>query len=204
MKWVRAIHRQTREVSYDSTPDSLNDRIYEIVPLKPNRPPSAVEEVQDDGTIVLNPALVRRAKWLEAKGTRERLEFGVAEIAFGGNQIAVQVDERSRLRINSLAVAALAAKALEAEFSEEFTLADNSTVTLDADGMLNLARQVAKWTRQLHENARALREKIEDTDRSMQGLNRLALHKGWPSVPLTPAERLTLNGSKHVHDGGCS
>lgn len=69
-------------------------------------------------------------------------------------------DERSAARINTSAIAAIAATMMAVEFSTEWTVADNSTVTLTRDQIIGLPVAFVTYGASLHEKARVLRARI--------------------------------------------
>jgi hypothetical protein len=91
----------------------------------------------------------------------------------------VQCDEKSKTKINGLVLMATLAKSNEQSFSVEFTKADNSRVTLDADGMIALGVAVGNYVSACHERATALKEEIEAAS-SQEELELIDLDSGWP------------------------
>lgn len=69
-------------------------------------------------------------------------------------------DDKSVQRITIAAQAAGFAKAAGQVFNIEWTLADNSTMMLDADQMIGLPLLMAEYANQLHVKARGLKDQI--------------------------------------------
>lgn len=87
-----------------------------------------------------------------------------------------QSDERSAARI---ANAALTASLLGGAFLVEWAAADNSTVQLDAAGMLSLQAAMTQHAAALHYRARTLKASVEAaaTDSELAAID---INAGWP------------------------
>lgn len=72
----------------------------------------------------------------------------------------VQCDADSRSAINSAAVSAMIADKAGEPFTIDWTLADDSTATLDGPGMIALAKAVNAHTSACHARARAIKSAI--------------------------------------------
>jgi hypothetical protein len=88
-------------------------------------------------------------------------------------------DDESRSNISGAVIAALVAKSAQASYSIVWTLADNSTVTLNADQMIGLGLAVMQHVNACHTNARTLRDLIEDAA-DMAELLAIDINSGWP------------------------
>lgn len=63
--------------------------------------------------------------------------------------------------VQRISVAVQAAQAANKEFSLDWTMQDNSTVTMNAHQVVGMSIVLAQFTNNLHQTARKLREKIE-------------------------------------------
>jgi len=88
--------------------------------------------------------------WQAAKAERALRERSGAKTPFGW----VDTDPASILRIQQLAMGALIAKQAGKPFEVDLTRADNTTVHLDADGMLAVSQAVTQHMVACHETAR--------------------------------------------------
>lgn len=141
--------------------------------------------VEEDGAWVqqwaVEPLPVEQAKavlWARAKDIRESMADApgsMATTSFG----TVQVDAKSKQNINGLVTMALIAKGAGATFSEPFTLADNSTVVLDADQMIGLGVAVGQHVADVYSRARELRAAI-DAAADAEALAEIDIAAGWP------------------------
>lgn len=118
------------------------------------------------------------AKWEVVKAIRDAKELAddaVAPTPFG----PVQCDDRSKLKISGLVQMALIAKSAGQPFSEGFTMADNSVVTLTADMAIGMGIATGRFVSSLHERARALRTAIEAAQ-DHAALDAIDIGAGWP------------------------
>jgi hypothetical protein len=113
--------------------------------------------------------------WEHVKATREA-KLQLAETDFG----TAQTDVASMVKISGLVQMATIAKAAEAPFSEVFTMADNSEVTLDADQMIGFGVEVGTHIAAVHARGRELRAAIFAEDITTEGLASIDLEAGWP------------------------
>jgi hypothetical protein len=120
-------------------------------------------------------AEARLQKWEAVKAIRDKLENGNAPTPFG----AAQCDDRSKLRISGLVQMAQIAAANSQPFAEEYTLADNSVVGLDAAQAVGLGVAVGKHVSAIHARSRALRVLIEAAS-SQADLDAIDVNAGWP------------------------
>lgn len=134
---------------------------------------------EDVTAIVPDMALIRQMRWNEVKALRDVLEDGVAPTPFG----PVQADDRSKLKVSGLVQMAQIAWSHEqavavAEgrdplltcFQETFTLADNSTIVLDAQTAIGVGVAVGTYVSQVHTIARDLRELIDHPETDYETL----------------------------------
>lgn len=70
-------------------------------------------------------------------------------------------DQRSVLRINTVAAAATSAIMASQPFLIEWTCADNSVIELNASQMAGVPAAMAEYANQLHQTAKALKEQID-------------------------------------------
>ena len=91
----------------------------------------------------------------------------------------VQSDAKSQQKILGLVQMAVLANLNSQPFSEEFTLADNTTVTLDAAQMISLGVAVGENVADVYAHARTLRGEIEAApdDAALDLIDR---ETGWP------------------------
>lgn len=92
----------------------------------------------------------------------------------------VQCDEKSKTNIDGLALMAFMAKVGGIAFSVDFTLYDNSNVTLDADGMIGLGKEVGSYFVATHYFGKALKASA-DAATSLEELDAIDIEAGWPS-----------------------
>ena len=119
----------------------------------------------------------KAAIWARAKAIRDGLaeEPGATVVTPFGT---VQSDAGSQRNIMGLVLMALVAKSAGAPFSEPFTMADNSVVSLDADQMIALGVAVGKRVASIHARARALRGEIEGAT-TRTALKNIDVKSGW-------------------------
>lgn len=117
----------------------------------------------------------RPAVWDAAKVERDAHINGGAPTAFG----VADSDELARSNIAGAALAALIAKGAGSPFSVTWTMADNSTVALNADQMIALGVAVMAHVDACHAHARILRGAIE-TAPDMASLLSIDVTAGWP------------------------
>lgn len=86
---------------------------------------------------------------------------------------------RSVQRITAAALAALAALASGQPYIVEWTCADNSTLTLDAAGVIGIPVALAQHAAALHAHARSLKAAVEAAGSEAE-LVAIDIHAGWP------------------------
>lgn len=131
-------------------------------------PPPALQSIDD-----------RKASlWIEAKRLREALTDtpgAEAETPFG----TVQVDAKSKQNVNGLVTMALIAQGAGAPFSSDFTLADNTVVTLNATQMIGMGIAIGQYVDAVYAHARTLRSAIVDAQ-DHDDLDAIDVAAGWP------------------------
>jgi hypothetical protein len=113
--------------------------------------------------------------WERVKYVREQ-KLQLSPTDFG----TAQTDIASMVKINGLSTMATIAKANDAPFSEVFTMADNSEVTLDADQMIGFGVEVGTHIAAVHARGRDLRAAIYAEGVTADDLAALDLEAGWP------------------------
>jgi len=114
-------------------------------------------------TFVPDLDAARAWMWERVKARRAQLETSTAPTPFG----AVQIDEKSKTKISGLALAATIALAAGAPFEEEFTIANNSVVVLDAEAAQAMGLAVAAHISAIYAVARDLRAQIDAPGQSL-------------------------------------
>lgn len=134
----------------------------------------------DGGVIVPDPdATIETAKarkWAETKLQRDLVINGGAPTQYG----VMDSDETSRTNIAGAVLSAIIATNASQPFEVTWTLADNSTVTLDANQMVDVGTVVMSFVNACHEHARALRQQI-DAAEDEAALAAIDITEGWPS-----------------------
>lgn len=127
------------------------------------------------GEWIVPLAVLQGRKWEAVKAKRETVETGTAPTPSG----RVQIDEASKVKINGLTTMAMLAQLQAQTFSEDFTLADNSVVTLSGAETIAMGLAVGQFISAIYDNARALREQI-DAATSAADLDAIDTEAGWP------------------------
>lgn len=117
----------------------------------------------------------RLVVWRMARDQRDEHIDGGAMTPVG----AVDSDSEARSNITGAATGALIAKVSNLPYTVTWTLLDNSTVTLDADGMIAMGLAVLSHVSACHERARQLRTAIEGAQ-GMAELLAIDVNAGWP------------------------
>lgn len=99
----------------------------------------------------------RNKKWSEIKGIRNSKE--TSGCPFKGS--VLDSDERSVTKINT---AVQSAQVYGEGFSIDWTMQDNSVMTLDYNDMLSVPLALAAWSNYLHQHARKIKTQIEITE----------------------------------------
>jgi hypothetical protein len=90
-------------------------------------------------------------------------------------------NDLSRLNVSGAVLGAVVAKSASAPYSVQWTLQDNSVVTLDADQMIEVGMAMLNHVAACHDYARMLRGMIEAAT-DMAELLAIDLEAGWPST----------------------
>ena len=177
-----------RMVAADDTLDAFVPRAGQIVVRLGEGAPDIEEaETYLDGTLKLRARepdtelefAVAKVKAREAvKAQRQRAETGGCETGLG----LIDTDTDSQIKLNGAATMAIIAKVAGRAFLIDWTLADNSTVTLDADAMIALASAAGGHVSACHEHARGLKAAIERAA-DQKELAQIDIEAGWPNSP---------------------
>jgi hypothetical protein len=100
---------------------------------------------------------IREARWIQIKAARDAAQFGGFEL--NGNRFDTDAD--SQRLITGSVVLAQVALAQSLPFSITWTLEDNSTATLDAEGMIGVGVALGVHIEACYAAGRAAREAIE-------------------------------------------
>ena len=88
-------------------------------------------------------------------------------------------DERSAARIFGAVLSAQTAAALGQPFTVDWTVQDNSAVTLDGPAVIGMSTAIAQHAAALHQYASALKAQI-DAAQSSTALSAIEVTSGWP------------------------
>ena len=117
----------------------------------------------------------RARLWDRAKAARDAAEFGGCETPSG----RADTGRDSIMRLNGAVSAAQLALAAGQAFSVDWTMADNSVVTLDAPGAIALGLAAMAHTVACHERGRELRAAIAGAA-DLAALAAIDVTAGWP------------------------
>lgn len=133
------------------------------------------EQVYEQG-LSLDTALddIRTALWAKTRAIRDRIVVNGASTPFG----PIDSDIQSRTNIVGAVVSAQIFKASGDPFEMTWTMADNSTVDLDADDMIALGVAVASHVNTAHAHARTLRDTIGAAE-DVSALLQIDVEAGW-------------------------
>lgn len=112
------------------------------------------------GATTLRPVPLEMAQastWATAKAYRDTMAVGGCMTPLG----RVDTTDVSKLNIVGASSAASIAKASGQPFSVDWTMADNSVVTLDADAMINVGMSVVSFLNSVQTAGTAIRAKID-------------------------------------------
>lgn len=115
------------------------------------------------GEIMVDPTPFEAARaeaWARIKFQRAAVEAGGADTPFG----RVDTDMESLLRITGAVQAASIARRNGDTLTLDWTMEDNSIVTLDAPSLVAMGRAVALHVDAVHQHGRMLRDLIEAVD----------------------------------------
>lgn len=118
-----------------------------------------------DGTLPPNAVVIpelalanaKEAKWDAVKAKRQRVEEGGAATLQG----VIDSDPNSQRKVNGLVTMAMLAGQSGQSFSQAFTLADNSVVTLDGPAMIAVGVALGQHVSACHSIAQTLRDAID-------------------------------------------
>lgn len=134
-----------------------------------------------DGEVVEQPPetialTVLRARQLAAINTeRDRRE----ESGFPYRGMLLDSNPRSVQRITTAVLAAQVALSTGQPYSIDWTCADNSTLSLDAAGVIGMPVALAQHAAELHAHARTLKMTVEAAGSEAE-LDTIDIHAGWP------------------------
>lgn len=162
-------------VAYDgtSTPDQLGYAGWTIVCTQDGLPPEG--GVIENGAWVVPLATLQDRAWEQVKAIREETLL-TATTPFG----IAQTDTDSMVKINGSVSMAMLAKQSATAYSATFTLADNSTVDMDADQMISFGVAVGTHVADVYARGRDLRDAIYAAT-TADDLAAIDLTSGWPS-----------------------
>ncbi len=132
---------------------------------------TAWAEMQAGPTLGERKAIIRSA----INAERDRREQGGFEYA--GKRF--DSDATSVIRINAAVNTAVAALLAESPFTVDWTAADNTTVPLDAQGLLGLSVALAQHSNTQHVRARALKEQLEEAETAEKLVEVETLLEAW-------------------------
>ncbi|NIF85357.1 DUF4376 domain-containing protein [Comamonas sp. Tr-654] len=117
----------------------------------------------EGGTFVADVAAddigtAKAVKWAEIKAIRDQLECGGFDLAGVGR---FDSDAESRARIVGASMAAKIARDAGQPYAINWTLADNTTVELDADAVINVGFALLAHVDSIHQRSRALYAEIQ-------------------------------------------
>lgn len=108
---------------------------------------------------------------------RDSLQTDLAPTPIG----QVQIDEKSKTKIDGLSLMATLAKMHSEPFGVNFTRADNERIPVDADAMIALGKAVGQFVVEVHDHASDLKGAIEAAT-DIAELNAIDIHEGWPDA----------------------
>lgn len=125
---------------------------------------------------VANMTLLRAIKWEAVKAKRTEVQTGGCNTPSG----RAQTDLESLGLINGAVTMAILSLQASAPYSIEFTLADNTSIALDAAGMIALGQAVGIFIAVSHARSVALRAAI-DAAADPAALDAIDIESGWPT-----------------------
>lgn len=132
----------------------------------------------DGQSIGLRPVLLeeqRERLWSRVKLLRARAEGAGCATPAG----IVQTDAASMSRIAAAALDASIAQAAGQLYSVSWTMADNTSVALDAAGMIAIGAAVSQHMTDCHVRSQTLRSQIEAAD--LSSISAIDIEAGWPA-----------------------
>lgn len=151
----------------------VNEDGSKLIVYHPNDHATLVAVIDDYEALYLEKSAKPRL-WAEVKALRDAKEAAPAVTPLG----LVDSDDKSKTKVLGLVLMALLAKQSGAPFEEEFTMADNAVVMLDADMAILLGMTLGQSVSQIHTNGRALRAQITAAT-SLDELEAIDLESGW-------------------------
>jgi hypothetical protein len=136
-----------------ATTHYIKDGVAVEYPVRPSND-YVWDNTSESWTITL--AQAQTVKWQEIKFRRDQEEFG--EVTFNGDVYDADADSQRRIQ------GAYTAATLDANISLEWTIADNSTVTLDQLGIFGLSAAVISHVNNVHVQARTIRDDINSAN----------------------------------------
>lgn len=140
-------------------------------------PAGSVEIREEEAAALRRPTIEQlKADLLVAiNAERDRRE----ESGFPYRNQLLDSTPRSVQRITAAALAAQAAQTAGQPFNIEWACADNSTLTLDAAGVIGMPVALAQHASALHAHARTLKMRVEAAGSEAE-LDTIDIHAGWP------------------------
>jgi hypothetical protein len=190
---VTDLRRDNPDTSFPVQPSDESLDGFRVYPVAETEPPAAslIERVEYADPVLVDgvwtqqwavePLPLAEAKavlWALAKAKRESITDAPGTMVttpFG----TIQSDATSQRNINGMVTMALIAQGMGAPFSEAFTLADNSVVTLSAPQMIGLGAAVGQHVAAAYARGRALRDAIH-TALDHDTLDLIDVDAGWP------------------------
>lgn len=196
--------KQVRQAFYPSTIPAQLEKFHEVIAQRGYVPVTTQERPAFDPTknaTLQAPALVGNAwvrQWRQTDATAEqiaeRLTQRKAEVwgrvkairdqhENGGVAVpnigTFQTDDRSKIKISGAVTMALIAQANNQQFSESFTLADNTEAELDGPAMIAVGITVGRHVSACHARSKDLRAQINAAE-TVEALNAIDIEAGWP------------------------
>ncbi|MDR2297837.1 MAG: DUF4376 domain-containing protein [Comamonas sp.] len=124
----------------------------------------------------------KACKWADMKATRDQLESGGFDLPGVGR---FDSDEESRNKIIGASLAAKIARDAEQPYVIAWTLADNTVVQLDADGIIDAGFAMLAHLNAIHQRSRALYAQIQAAE-TLEAI--AAIVWAQPTEPEQPTE----------------
>lgn len=138
-----------------AVPPGLLEEAETMLRMWQDSPLAGGSEAADVGGTPLEVA--KAQKWREILAERDRREFGT----FVAGVYELDCDPKAQARIQGAVQLASLAAANGQPFSIDWTMADNTVVTLNAATMVGIGQALALHVGQVHATARALRSQID-------------------------------------------
>jgi hypothetical protein len=175
VSWNKITNVTTGEVQYVASLDGVDLDGWTALAIAEDRCPEPHEEVAEDGTLFVP------LDWAKADLTRQVNELKNAKQ--NGTVVTpsgvIDGDDSSKIKLNGLVNMALLALQNSQPFSIDWTLADNSTVTLDANQAIQMGLAAGQYVSLVHDYARTLKDQI-DSATSVADLEAIDITAGWP------------------------